>query len=260
MKAAQINKYSKNIDVKINEIPIPDIKDNEVLIKVKAIAINPVDILNLQGAVKLIHDYKMPLTLGNECSGLVEKVGKNITAFTPGDRVYSRVPISTLGAFAEYVVIAESALAHMPNGYSFESAAAIPLTGLTAYQAAVDILKAKEGETVFIPGGSGSFGQMAVPILKALNLKVILSGNKRSRDSILALGADKYIVYTEENYYDVLSNVDYVIDALGLSAFDKELSVLKEGGTLLTLRGIPNREFAKLNSLPAFKRVLFTLA
>ena len=157
--------------------------DEDILIRVKAAAVNPVDILNLTGAVRLIQDYKMPLTLGNECAGIVEKVGRHVTRFRPGDRVYSRLPISSLGAFAEYVTVPALAAARMPEGLDFATAAAIPLTGLTAYQALTEGLCAKPGETFFIPGGSGSFGQMAVPIAKALGLRVIVSGNARAKDA-----------------------------------------------------------------------------
>ena len=245
MKAAQITKYSKNIHIKVNDVPIPEIGDHDVLIRVKAAAVNPVDILNLTGAVRLIQDYRMPLTLGNECAGIVEKAGKHVTRFIEGDRVYCRVPISRLGAFAEYVVIPENAAAHMPDGLDFAVAAAIPLTGLTAYQAITEELHAKPGETLFIPGGSGSFGQMAVPIAKALGLRVIVSGNGRAREAFLSAGADQYIVYTEENYWECLAGVDYIIDTLGEKEFAHELSVLKEGGILLSLRTAPNKSYAK---------------
>ena len=106
----------------------------------------------------------MPLTLGNECAGIVEKVGRKVSGFRPGDQVYARLPIKKIGAFAEYAAIDQSALAPMPTGYSFAVAAAIPLTGLTAYQGIVEQLEAKPGSTLLIPGGSGSFGQMAVPV------------------------------------------------------------------------------------------------
>ena len=105
MKAAQITQYSKNIRMTVNDIPVPEIGDDDILIRVKAAAVNPVDILNLTGAVRLIQDYKMPRTLGNECAGIVEKAGRHVTRFQPGDRVYSRLPVSSLGAFAEYVAV-----------------------------------------------------------------------------------------------------------------------------------------------------------
>ena len=260
MKAAQITRYSKKIRITVNDIPVPEIRDDEILIRVKAAAVNPVDILNLTGAVQLIQDYKMTLTLGNECSGIVEQTGKLVTRFKPGDRVYSRLPVSSLGAFAEYVAVPELAAAQMPEGLDFVAAAAIPLTGLTAYQAITEELCAKPGETIFIPGGSGSLGQMAVPLAKALGLRVIVSGNARAKDALLSAGADRYIVYTEENYWETLSDVDYVIDALGEQEFDHELSTLKDNGILLTLRGIPNGVFAQKNGVSLIKRFLFTLA
>ena len=203
-------------------------REGKVLVRVKAVAVNPVDILNLKGSVRLIQDYKMPLTLGIECSGEVEKIGSKVKRFNLGDKVYSRIPIKTLGAFAEFVSIKESALAHMAHGLDYDTAAAIPLTGLTAYEAITEELKAKPGESLFIPGGSDSFGQMAVPILS-----VVVSGNKWAKEAITALGAERYIVYTEENYEEVLPPLDYVIDTLGEKEFEKELSILRKGGRCL---------------------------
>lgn len=139
------------------------------------------------------------------------------------------------------MAIHENAAAHMPDVFDFTAAAAIPLTGLTAYQAITEELNAKPGETLFFPGGSGSFGQMAVPIAKSLGLRVIVSGNSRAKDVILSAGADQYIEYTKEDYWKILSDVDYVIDALGEKEFSRELSVLKKGGILLSLRTGPNK-------------------
>lgn len=203
------------------------------MVRVKAAAVNPVDILNIKGSVRLIQDYKMPLTMGNECSGVVEKIGSKVKKFHLGDKVYSRVPIETMGAFAEFVSIKESALSHIAHGLDYDTAAAIPLTGLTAYEAMTEELKAKPGESLFIPGGSGSFGQMAVPIVKELGLSVVVSGNKWAKEAITALGAERYIVYTEENYEEVLPPLDYVIDTLGEREFEKELSILRKGGRCL---------------------------
>lgn len=138
------------------------------------------------------------------------------------------VPIETLGAFAEFVSIKESALAHIAHGLDYDTAAAIPLTGLTAYEAITEELKAKPRESLFIPGGSGSFGQMAVPILS-----VVVFGNKWAKETITALEAERYIVYTEENYEEVLPPLDYVIDTLGEREFEKELSILRKGGRCL---------------------------
>lgn len=260
MKAAQIKKYTKGIKVSVNEVFIPEPNENEVIIKVMAAAVNPLDILQLTGSVRLIQDYRMPLTLGNECSGIVEKTGNNVKDFRAGDRVYTRLPINRIGAFAEYVAVDHEALAKMPSGYDFVVAATIPLAGLTAYQGLVEELEVQAEKTLLITGASGSFGQVAVPIAKSMGLHVIVTGNTRSKDKLLKMGADQYIDYKKENYWEVLSYVDYVIDTLGPNEFEHELSVLKKGGRLLSLRTAPNRMFAKRNGFSWLKRVLFTLA
>lgn len=228
MKAAQIKKYSNEINVSINEIPIPEPEENEILMKVMAAAVNPLEMLQLTGNVKLIQDYKMPLTLGNECAGVVEKLGKNVKGFGVGDRVYTRLPIKKVGAFAEYVTVDHEALAKMPSGYEFTTAAAIPLAGLTAYQGLTEELEVQPGKTLLITGASGSFGQIAVPIAKSMGLRVVVTGNTRSREKFIRMGADQYIDYKKENYWEVLADIDYVIDTLGANEFEHELSVLKK--------------------------------
>jgi len=260
MKAAQITRYSKNIEAKINEIPIPEIHDNEVLVKVKVAAVNPLEMLIITGSVKLIQDYKFPLTLGNELTGVVEKVGDKVNGFKVGDAIYSRLPLASIGAFAEYAAIDAAAIGHLPANLDFVTGAAAPLTGLTAYQGLREELEAKAGETVFIPGGSGSFGQMAIPIAKSMGLKVIVSGNPQARERTIGIGADQYIDYTTENYWELLSNIDYVIDALGPDEFDHELSILKQGGRLLSLRTGPNKRFAVDHKILGLKQMLFAVA
>lgn len=260
MKAAQIAKYSKRIKVDVNDIPIPEIGDNEVLVKVKVAAVNPLEMLIITGSVKLIQDYEFPLTLGNELTGVVEKIGEKVQNFKVGDAIYSRLPLTKIGAFAEYVAIDVNAIGHLPDNLDFVTGAAAPLTGLTAFQGLQEELDAKAGETVFIPGGSGSFGQMAIPIAKAMGLKVIVSGNPKVRERIIEIGADQYIDYTTENYWELLSNIDYVIDALGPNEFDHELSILKLGGRLLSLRTGPNKRFAIDKGLPGWKQKLFAAA
>ena len=260
MKAVQINGYSKTIHTVLRDIPQPQISDSEVLIQVKAAAVNPLELLILTGSVKLIQDYPMPLTLGNECSGIVAEVGGKVTGFQKGDRVYTRLPLNKIGAFAEYAAVDQNAIAKMPEGYDFNTAAAIPLTGLTAYQAIVEELEAKPGQTLLIPGGSGSFGQMAVPIAKALGLHVIVTGNSRAKEQFLSMGMDRYLDYRQENYWEQLSGVDYVIDTLGAAEFEHELAVLKRGGRLVSLRAVPNKTFAVKHHVSGLKKLLFTLA
>lgn len=259
MKAAQITKYSKKITAKVNDIPIPKISDNEVLVKVKVAAVNPLEMLIITGSVKLIQNYEFPLTLGNELTGVIEKMGKKVRGFKVGDTIYSRLPLTKIGAFAEYAAIDADAIGILPANLDFVTGAAAPLTGLTAYQGLHEELEAKAGETVFIPGGSGSFGQMAIPIAKAMGLKVIVSGNPQSRERTIEIGADQYIDYTTENYWELLSNIDYVIDTLGPDEFENELSIIKPGGRLLSLRTAPNKRFAEDHEFPGWKQKLFAI-
>lgn len=260
MKAAQITKYSKQFKIEVNDIPVPGIRDNEVLVKVKAAAVNHLELLIATGSVKLIQDYEFPLVLGNELTGIIEKIGDKVQGFKVGDAIYSRLPLQKIGAFAEYAAINADAIAHLPVNLDFVTGAAAPLTGLTAYQGLHEELAAKAGESVFIPGGSGSFGQMAIPIAKSMGLKVIVSGSPQARERTMKAGADQYIDYTTENYWEQLRDLDYVIDTLGPSEFDHELSIIKAGGRLLSLRTGPNKRFAEAMGLSGWKQKLFAIA
>lgn len=259
LKAAQMKKYSKQIQVEINNIKIPEINNHEVLIKVKAAGVNPLDILILNGSIRMIADYDFPLTLGNELSGVIEAVGKDVVKFKVGDSVYTRLPMNKIGAFAEYAAVHEDAISTMPKNLSFIEAAAVPLTALTAYQALHDVLHVQPDKKLFIPGGTGGFGTMAIPIAKSMGLYVITSGSERSRSRTLSIGADQFINYKEENYFDLLSNIDYVIDTLGIKEIKTELAILKPHGKLVSLKALPNYRFAAENNFPIWKKLLFGL-
>ncbi len=259
MKAFQIFGYNKDslITQKV-EIGRPDVKPDEVLIEVKAAGVNPLDNMIIRGDVKLVTPYHFPLTLGNECSGIIVQVGQEVRDFAIGDRVFTRLPTNRIGAFAEYVAAPASAVARMPQGLTFVEAASIPLTALTAYQA-LELIQPKPGATVFISGGSGGLGAMAIPLAKAYGLTVFTNGNKESRERVLALGADRYLDYRQEDYLEDLPPVDYILDSLGGKELNRQLKLLKEGGKIVSLRGLPNGSFAKRFGLPWWKQCLFSL-
>ncbi|QYK62245.1 NADP-dependent oxidoreductase [Paenibacillus sp. S25] len=259
MRAAQIQKYSKIIQVELNDVNIPQINNHEVLVKVKAAGVNPLDILNLNGSVRMIANYKLPLTLGNELSGIIEAVGDDVLNFKVGDPVYTRLPLNKIGAFAEYAAVNEDALSIMPENLSFIEAAAVPLTALTAYQALHDVLHAQPNRKLFIPGGTGGFGAMAIPIAKSMGLYVITSGSERGRSRTLSVGADQFINYKAENYANILSDIDYVIDTLGAKEIKAELGILKRQGKLVSLKAGPNYRFAVDNHFPLWKKAVFGL-
>lgn len=259
MKAAQHISYKKNnIKLTIAEIAKPKIKSNQVLIKVKAAGVNPLDNMISRGEVKMIVPYKLPQTAGNELVGVVEEVGANVNTFIVKDRVFCRLPLDNIGAFAEYVAVDADVLAKVPAYLTDEEAAAVPLTALTIMQA-LDLMNAKKGKTIFISGGTGGVGGMAIPIAKAKGLTVITNGDGENAKRVLELGADQFIDYKKEDYTQIISNIDYVLDTLGGAETEKQMSIMKKGGQLVSLRAMPNGAFAKRMNLPKWKQVLFGL-
>lgn len=257
MKAAILNK--KNQDLEVKDVPVPEIGENEVLVKVKYAGVNPLDNMIVREEVKLITPYKYPLVMGNEFSGIVEKTGSDVTDFNKGDRVYARMPLDKIGAFAEYVAIDKDAIALIPDYLDFDEAACVPLTALTAIQA-FEIMNPSKGESIFISGGTGSLGAMAIPIAKDMGLHIITSGSGRNRERVLELGVSEFIDYRTQDYSEMLSDVDYVLDTLGENELEKEFKILKSGGILVSLKAIPNGEFADRMGLSAVKKLLFKVA
>ena len=260
MKAAVLGGYNKKgCDLEIRDIPVPAVGAREVLVKILTAGVNPLDNMIVRGEVKMIVPYKFPLVMGNEFVGIIEEMGADTKGFSAGDRVYGRMPLDKIGAFAEYAAVDCSAIAKVPDYLSDEQAACVPLTALTSMQA-LELLKPKAGETVFISGGTGSLGAMAIPLAKSFGLNVITNGNADNRIRVLALGADRFIDYKSEDYGGLLSDVDYVLDTLGDRELEKEFAILKEGGKLVSLRGMPNGEFARRSGMPAIKRMLLNAA
>ena len=260
MKAAILDKYDKQgHDLKVSEVPIPEIGNDEVLVKVHTAGVNPLDNMIIRCEVKLIVPYTMPLIMGNEFCGTIEKIGSDVRGFSVGERVYGRLPLKRIGAFAEYVAVSNDTIAKVPDYLSDEEATAVPLTALTALQA-LKLLCLKPGDKVFISGGTGSFGAMAIPIAKSQRLTIITNGSASQRERVIKLGADRFIDYKTEDYSKVLRNVDGVIDTLGERELPKEFGILKRGGHLVSLRGLPNGEFASRMHMPLWKRMLFKVA
>lgn len=258
MKVAQHTAYNKNnITLELTEITKPTIDKNQVLVRVTAAGVNPLDNMISRGEVKMIVPYKLPETAGNEFVGLVDEVGSSVTNFAVGERVFGRLPLDNIGAFAEYVAVDVQALAKVPDYLTDLEAAAVPLTALTIMQA-LALMGAQAGKTIFISGGTGGVGNMAIPIAKAKGLSVITNGSGINRDRVLALGADRFIDYKTEDYTETVADVDYVLDTLGGAETEKQMTIMKKGGQLVSLRGVPNGAFAKRMNLPKWKQVLLS--
>lgn len=260
MKAAILDGYNKNgHELELREVPTPQVGPREVLVKIRTAGVNPLDNMIVHGDVKAIVPYEFPLVMGNEFVGTVEQVGAAAKKFTAGERVWGRMPLARIGAFAEYAAIDEGAIARVPGYLTDEEAACVPLTALTALQA-LELMEPRAGETLFISGGTGSLGAMAIPIAKSFGLTVFTNGSADNRERVLALGADRFFDYRAEDYAQALSDVDYVLDTIGDKELGREFGVLKEGGRLVSLRGMPNGEFAKRAGMNVAKRLMFKAA
>ena len=257
MKAAVLSK--KDGEVNVLDIPVPDLGENDVLVKIKYAGVNPLDNMIIHEEVKLITPYKYPLVMGNEFSGIIEKTGSNVSKFKKDDKVYARMPLDKIGAFAEYVVINQDKIAKISDYLSFKEAACIPLTALTAVQA-FELMNVNKGDKIFISGGTGSLGAMAIPIAKSYGLYVITNGSERNKQRVMDLGVDEFIEYKTQDYSNILSDVDCVLDTLGGDEIEKEFKILKRGGVLVSLKGLPNGEFASRMGLSFFKKILFKFA
>lgn len=215
----------------------PVIKENEVLVQVKAISINPVDVKTragkgMSGRLKEID----PLIIGWDISGIVVETGSAVTGFTAGDVVFGMVNFPGHGrAYAEYVAAPEAHLALKPANISHEEAAAATLAALTAYQALVSQAKIKAGDKVLVHSAAGGVGHYTVQIAKHLGAYVIGTSSVENKDFVLALGADEHIDYKNQKFEKVAKDIDFVLDTIGGENMDRSLEVVKKGGTLISI-------------------------
>lgn len=242
MKAIVIKKYG-NEPVEYLDVEKPTFSDDEVLVEIHAASINPIDNKVKQGKLKILLKYKMPLIMGNDFSGVVVGVGKNVKHFKVGDEVYGRPRKSKIGTFAEYISIHEDELALKPKNLTFEEAAGIPLVGLTSYQALNDILKLKKGDKVLIQAGSGGIGTFAIQLAKSMGLYVATTTNEQGTKLVKSLGADKVIDYQKENFFDVLKDYNGVFDTLGNETVLQAFPIVKKGGNIVSITAHPNKRF-----------------
>lgn len=243
MKAAYINRYGNIDDVQLDGQSKPPITENDVLVKIHAASINPLDLRVLEGEFKAIQPVKFPFILGNDFAGTVVQVGANVKQFKAGDEVYAKTDQN--GAFAEYTVVHQSSLALKPQNISMELAASLPLVSLTAWQALVEIAKVQSGQKVLIHAGSGGVGSIAIQLAKHLGATVATTTSGKNAQWVKALGADIIIDYKTTDFEQELKDYDVVLDTQGGKILEKSLNVLKRGGRIISISGPPDREFAE---------------
>lgn len=250
MKAYSISRYSKTDRLKLVDLPVPDLKQDEVLVEIYAASVNQLDLKIKSGEFKLILPYKLPLVLGHDVSGVVTKVGSTVTKFKAGDEVYARPSDFHIGAFAEYIAINEKDLALKPTNISFEEAASIPLVSLTAWQALIEKSNLKKGQKVFIQAGSGGVGTIAIQLAKHLGLKTATTTGAANTELVKSLGADVVIDYRKEDFEAFLKDYDLVLNSQDAKTLEKSLNVLKDGGKVISISGPPTPVFANEFNLP----------
>lgn len=255
MKAFIVERYGKNQSLKATDIPEPELREDEVLIEVHAAGVNLLDSKIRSGEFKLILPYRTPFVLGHDVAGVITRVGRRVTRFKVGDEVYSRPDDFRIGTFAEYVAVKEDSVAIKPRNLTMEEAASIPLVGLTAWQALVEVAHLKKGQKVFIQAGSGGVGTFAIQLAKHLGATVATTTGPGNIAWVRGLGADTVIDYRKDDFEKVLHDYDLVLNSQDGETLTKSVNVLKPGGRLISISGPPDPAFAKSIHGPWFLKL-----
>jgi NADPH:quinone reductase-like Zn-dependent oxidoreductase len=259
MKAFVVDRYDKKAALRLAEMPIPDVRDSDVLVEIHAAGLNLLDSKIRDGEFKPILPYRPPFILGHDVAGTVVRVGPKVRNFKPGDEVYARPRDGRIGTFAEYIAIDEADVALKPKNLSMEEAASIPLVGLTAWQVLVDKANLKKGQKVFIQAGSGGVGTFAIQLAKHLGAAVATTASAASADLVKGLGADIIVDYRKDDFEKVLSGYDVVLNSQDAKTLEKSLRVLKPGGKLISISGPPDPEFAREKGLNVVLKLVVRL-
>lgn len=253
MKALQLVKYGEIKDSLVfNEVSKPKIEKTDVLIQVKAAAINPIDKLIIGGYLQSMLPIPLPSSMSYDVSGIVIEKGDEVTSLEIGDLVYSRVPQEQMGTIAEYVAVTSSAVSKKAGNITFEEAASLPLAGLTAMQT-LEYAKIKESDKVLIHAGSGGVGSLAVQYAKAKGAYVYTTTSTANVNWVKELGADRVIDYKTEDYKVIAKDVDIVFDTLGDNYTLEAFGVIKQGGKVLSVKGSFDEETAKIFGMVDYK-------
>jgi alcohol dehydrogenase len=248
MKSAQIRSYGGSEVVEINQsTPLPnDPSSGKVLVRIKAAGVNPVDWKLREGYMQQMMPLQFPSTLGMDFSGVIEKVGQEVSEFKQGDEVYGRASVMEggSGAFAEMALANADSIAHKPKTLSHEEAAGLPLVGVSAWQALVETIRLSNGQRILIHGGAGGIGTIAIQLANHLGAYVATTVSTNDKEFVKEeLGADEVIDYKTQNFEDVLSNdYDAVFDTVGGETYKRSFKVLKRGGIIVSMLEQPDHE------------------
>lgn len=259
MKAFVFDKYKKKGALRLAAVSEPQVQDADILVRIQAAGVNLLDSKIRDGEFKLLLPYRLPFVLGHDVAGTVVRIGSRVKRFKVGDQVYARPRDHRVGTFAEFIAIHEDDVALSPKTLKPAEAASLPLVGLTAWQALVEVGKVKPGQKVFIQAGSGGVGTFAIQLAKHLGATVATTTSTANVGWVKSLGADVVIDYKTQDFETVLSGYDLVLNSQDPKTLEKSLRVLKRGGRLISISGPPDPAFAKALGLNPFLKLVMHL-
>lgn len=236
MKAIVVEKFGGVEELKMQEVEQPTLKEDRVLVEVYATSVNPSDSKKRKG----LFGGKLPMVLGGDIAGIVKEVGEKVTTLKVGDRVMA----NGVKTYAEYALAREEVTVKLPEHVSFEEAAAIPLAGQTAWQTLIDLGHVKNGDRVLIHAGAGGVGTLAIQIAKAKGAWIAATASKENQEYLTSLGVNRPIDYKSEDFTEVVEDIDFVLDPVGGKVQEDSFSVLRKGGTLVSIAEEPDEEKA----------------
>jgi NADPH:quinone reductase-like Zn-dependent oxidoreductase len=249
MKAVVIHGYGGPQVLKYEDVRRPEPNEDQLLVRVIAAGVNPVDGMIRSGMFDKEGNRAFPIILGGDVAGVVEKLGSKVTKFKAGDPVFAYVSLDDSGGYAQYALVTEREAAPKPKSLTYVEAAAVPIAGMTAWQALVDTAKLSAGQTVLIHGGSGGVGSFAIQIAKARGAKVIATASTANQEFLKQLGADVAIDYTKQKFEDIAKDVDVVLDSIGRDTLARSYGVVKKGGIIVSLVARPNQDELQKHSI-----------
>lgn len=259
MKAFTFKRYGKSPGLGIDDVDFPSPGDDEILVKVYAVGLNPIDNMIPTGMFKRVLHFSLPATLGSDVSGVVVATGRRVTRFKTGDEIFASIFDRGTGSLAEFVRVPESLAALKPASLDFVQAASLPMVSLTSWQALTERAMLRAGQKVFIPAGSGGIGSFAIQLAKHFGATVGTTTSAANIDWVSRLGADDVVDYRKQEFEKVLSGYDIVLGTVRGDEIEKSTQILKPGGKIISLIGPLDAAFARERHLNVFLRFVLGL-
>ena len=256
MIAAFIDGYGSDQVLRVGDFPAPKTGPSDILVRVHAASVNPVDFKLRDGKLRLLRRYRFPLILGHDCAGEVVQVGEDVTQFKVGDRIFSRPRNGRIGTFAGFIAIDQSEAALMPPNLNYHEAASLPLVALTSWQALVDVAQLKPRQQLLIPAGSGGVGTFAIQLAKHIGAEVWTTTSGKNLEFVKSLGADHAINYQDEDFEKRVNNLDVVFDTLGGDSLDRSFAITRPNGWVVSIAGSPDYRNAEEMGLDMLRSLL----